>query len=467
MQKTALHQLILIVAYSEMIIKASQRSGARNLANHLANTKDNDHVTLHEVRGLAGQSLQTALLEIDAVSKGTQCQQPLFSVSFNPPQNAQVSDAQFNAAFAKFEQKLGLIDQPRVVVFHEKEGRRHCHVVWSRIDVDRMRAINMSHFKNKCTDISRELYLEHGWAMPKGLQNKAERDPLQLKNSEWQKLKRQGVDPKELKSIIQAAWKLSDNEESFKHALQDSGLFLAKGDKRGFVVVDHTEKVYSLSRHGALKAKELKARLGDASEQPSIALTNMRIRSIYTKEMLAKVNSLKNQHKAQRAPIEQKKAELIKIQRAERREQQDRHRLKRKATMKAARGRFRKGVRGFFDMVSGRNQRIRLIGRKALNKVKATHSKSRQKMIFRHNLERAEIQKEILDVKHRHMEERRQLAKRILAIRAAQKAEQKRDKLRQGFEDSTLDKTRSKENLTEQEQKINQTRKNRRRREID
>lgn len=245
------------------------------------------------------------------------------------------------------------------------------------------------------------------------------------------------------------------------------GLFLAKGDKRGFVVVDHTEKVYSLSRHGALKAKEIKTRLGEANEQPSIALTNMRIRSIYTKEMLAKVNSLKNQHKAQQAPVEQKKAELIKIQRAERREQQDRYRLKRKATMKAVRGRFRKGVMGFFDIVSGRDQRIRLIGRKTLNKVKATHSKSRQKMIFRHNLERAELQKELLAVKQRHMEERKQLAKRILVIRAAQKEEQKQDKLRQGFEDSTLDKTHSKENRTEQEQKIIQTRKNRRRRELD
>ena len=34
----------------KMIIKASARSGARNLANHLASTKDNDHVTIHEVR---------------------------------------------------------------------------------------------------------------------------------------------------------------------------------------------------------------------------------------------------------------------------------------------------------------------------------------------------------------------------------------------------------------------------------
>ena len=33
---------------------------------------------------------------------------------------------------ARTEQALGLADQPRAVVFHVKEGREHCHVVWSR-----------------------------------------------------------------------------------------------------------------------------------------------------------------------------------------------------------------------------------------------------------------------------------------------------------------------------------------------
>ena len=88
-------------------------------------------------------------------------------------------------------------------------------------------------------------------------------------------------------------------------------------------------------------------------------------------------------------------------------------------------------------------------------------------MIFRHNLERAELQKEMLEVKQRHMEERRQLAKRILAIRAAQKAEQKHDKLRQGFEDSTLDNSRSKQKQHKDGQAINRTRKQRRKRDLD
>ena len=41
---------------------------------------------------------------------------------------------------------------------HEKEGRRHAHVVWSRIDADEMKAINLPHFKVKLRDLSRDLY---------------------------------------------------------------------------------------------------------------------------------------------------------------------------------------------------------------------------------------------------------------------------------------------------------------------
>ena len=84
-------------------------------------------------------------------------------------------------------------------------------------------------------------------------------------------------------------------------------------------------------------------------------------------------------------------------------------------------------------------------------------------MIFRHKRERAELQKDIRQNKDRQLEERRQLAKTIQQIRAEQRAEQKHDKLRQGFEDSTLDKPKQ----NKDGQAINRARKNRRRRDLD
>lgn len=43
----------------------------------------------------------------------------------------------FNAE--TIERKLGLEGQPRAIVFHEKEGRRHAQAIWSRIDPGRIK----------------------------------------------------------------------------------------------------------------------------------------------------------------------------------------------------------------------------------------------------------------------------------------------------------------------------------------
>jgi len=69
-----------------MILKGSQRGGAAQLARHLLNAEENDHVEVYDLRGFASEkSLSNALQEVVAISKGTRCQQMLFSLSLNPP----------------------------------------------------------------------------------------------------------------------------------------------------------------------------------------------------------------------------------------------------------------------------------------------------------------------------------------------------------------------------------------------
>jgi hypothetical protein len=58
-----------------MILKASQRSGGQNLAVHLMKMDDNEHVSLHELRGFASDNLKDAFKEAEAISRGTKCQQ--------------------------------------------------------------------------------------------------------------------------------------------------------------------------------------------------------------------------------------------------------------------------------------------------------------------------------------------------------------------------------------------------------
>lgn len=138
-----------------MILKGSQRAGGSALAAHLLRNDENDHVTIHQVRGFVRNNLIDAFKEAFAISRGTKCKQFLFSLSLSPPPDETVPIDVFEA-IDKIEARLGLIGQPRAIVFHEKNGRRHAHCVWSRIDAKSMRARQMGHFKLKLHELSRE-----------------------------------------------------------------------------------------------------------------------------------------------------------------------------------------------------------------------------------------------------------------------------------------------------------------------
>jgi len=241
-----------------MILEGNQRGGARQLARHLMNTQDNEHVEVHEISGFMSDSVIGAFDEIHAVSRGTKCRQFMFSVSLNPPQGVIAPPEYFEKAIAQIEERTGLSGQPRVIVFHEKEGRRHAHAVWSRIDANEMKAINLPHYKLKLNDISKQLYLEHGWNLPQGFIDKQYRNPLNFTRAEWQQAKRTQDDPRMLKQLFRQVWEQSDNQQSFQAALKDHGFWLARGDRRGFVAVDYKGEVYSLSRWTGVKPKELK-----------------------------------------------------------------------------------------------------------------------------------------------------------------------------------------------------------------
>lgn len=115
-----------------MILDGNQRGGARDLARHLMKA-ENEHVEVQEIRGFMADTILGALREAEAISRGTKCRQFLYSLSLSPPETESVPVAAFDDAIERIEAKLGLVGHPRIVVFHEKHGRRHAHCVWSRI----------------------------------------------------------------------------------------------------------------------------------------------------------------------------------------------------------------------------------------------------------------------------------------------------------------------------------------------
>ena len=240
------------------------------LAAHLMNTVDNDHVQLHELRGFVSDTLAGAFCEAYALSRATRCSNFLFSLRLNPPEHEEVSVAAFEKAAAEIETKLGLSSQPRALVFHEKNGRRHAHCVWSKIDGQRLKAINLSSYKRKLNRISQALFREHGWTVPRGYQNKAERDPLAFSQADQQQAKRADKDVRALKKVFQDCWAASDSKAALAAALLEHGLVLARGSQRAFVAVDEKGAIYSLSRWTGVQPHDLRSRLHTQDDLPSI-----------------------------------------------------------------------------------------------------------------------------------------------------------------------------------------------------
>lgn len=247
-----------------MILNGNQRGGAKDLAIHLMKP-ENERIEIHELRGFMSDTLMGALNEIYAISRATQCKQFMYSLSLNPPPNETVSNADFEQAIENAEKHLGLEDQARAVVFHEKDERRHCHVVWSRIDLNTMTARQMSYDHEKLTTLSRELFRQYGWDMPDGLKNRKDRDPLNYTHAQHQQAKRVGKNAADIKAEIQAAWAASDNRASLEHALAERGYFLARGDKGRFVLVDLYGEIYSLPKQlpKGINTKEVREKIGD------------------------------------------------------------------------------------------------------------------------------------------------------------------------------------------------------------
>ncbi|TQE99601.1 MAG: relaxase [Spiribacter salinus] len=230
-----------------MIPFGSQRASGQDLATHLLNARDNERVELAEVRGAVADDLHGAFAEWEAQAHAlTRCSQYLYSLSVNPdPAQEPLTRDQYRDYIDRVEEKLGLTAQPRAVVFHEKYGRGHCHVVWSRIDTDKEKAVQMAFDHDKLMMVTREFARDHGLTLPRGY-FREEKGP-QLSLYELHRQRVTGLSKGDHKSQVTGAWRESDSPKAFTQALAARGYILATGN-RPYVLVDLYGGMHALPR---------------------------------------------------------------------------------------------------------------------------------------------------------------------------------------------------------------------------
>jgi len=128
--------------------------------------------------------------------------------------------------------------------------------------------VQMAHDRLKLRTVAREFARDHGLELPEGMKKDGKRDRFNARArqenlADRQQKERTGKSLAEHMADIATCWKETGNGAAFVKALESKGYFLAKGDRRAFVVIDLHGEVHSLSRHlsGVAKSKELKDRL--------------------------------------------------------------------------------------------------------------------------------------------------------------------------------------------------------------
>ncbi len=417
-----------------MILVASQRGNAGELARHLLK-EENDHVTVHELRGFVSDDLSEAFREAQAIAKGTKCQQFLFSLSINPPEDKIVCEQDLVDAANLIEDRLGLTYQPRAIVFHEKQGRRHAHVVWSRIKAETMTAITMSHYKNKCCQLSKELFLTHGWVLPKGLEDRSLSDPSNFSREEWQQALRAGRDVRELKACLRQCWQGSDDQKSLEAALETRGFVLAKGDRRGVVAVDYLGEVYALARYAGVKAKDVKARISDNSKLPSIIEAKDRFRArisprldLIKRQQSALHDKMKASHKA-------KLKALADAQRTSRNELHEMQEARQRADQSARQAQLNKemgqGLKAVWHHLTGKAAKLKKRAEFETWQAYQRDQQERDEMVWTQLQERLRLNRETERLNSYIQTDKRQLDSEMASILAMDRSAKPPDHLRQ------------------------------------
>ena len=208
-----------------------------------------------------------------------------FSLAWHPdqePQQQEMTDASLSTL-----EKLGLGDHQAVFVAHQETDHKHVHIICNLVHPVTGKTAKISHDRIALSEWAEEYERGHGKIYcEQRVENNQKRrelseEKVKLKRQEEQHKHKAGErssKPKtgivkhreerlERAAVIQDLYERSDCGKSFKAALQEQGYTLARGDRRGFVIVDRDGKIHSLSRQlEGQRAKDLRKRLSDLDD---------------------------------------------------------------------------------------------------------------------------------------------------------------------------------------------------------
>lgn len=189
-----------------------------------------------------------------------------FSLAWHPEQSPE-KEQMLNAAFETLN-RFGLKDHQAVMVAHQETDHPHVHVICNLVNPnDGRTAVPSYDFLKFSTWAEEEEHKHDKIYCEERVKNNERRRNSAKKNRDYGLVKHREKKAEPAQQI-QDIYNMSDSGKAFAAALNEAGFTLARGDRRGFVLVDKRGKIYSLSRQlQSQRAGDIKARLSDIDEK--------------------------------------------------------------------------------------------------------------------------------------------------------------------------------------------------------
>ncbi|MBO0358637.1 hypothetical protein J0X19_11830 [Hymenobacter sp. BT186] len=145
-----------------MIVKSNARGG-KGWAKYLLESKENDRAEVLDIRGVVfDDNLHLAIAEMSI--SGGRYSKPFLAASIDPAigEDKTMTPERWMRSIEILEKKLGMEGQPRFAVLHEKKGRTHIHVGWSRYDREKGTLRSDSNLHHKSVAAKEEMEIEFG-----------------------------------------------------------------------------------------------------------------------------------------------------------------------------------------------------------------------------------------------------------------------------------------------------------------
>jgi len=222
-------------------------------------SEENDKVRVAKSFGLRSDNIHDMLEEMMDLAQGTRCENPFYQMNFNPAPGEHLTEKDWDQARQIAEKKHGLEGQPYFMVMHVKYGREHPHFIYSRIDLENMRAISDSKDARKNHAIAREIERELGLQKVIGPYDRepgTPRPPRAPKKYEMYRDKQHGLDTRDITAEVTELRQQSENGKAFQAALESHGYQLVTGN-RGLLILDTAGNQHSLARRCGIPMKEV------------------------------------------------------------------------------------------------------------------------------------------------------------------------------------------------------------------